>query len=98
MNISFQHPISDLFVSLFLAEEERNCIDPSGRLLFRKPKEKTDDVPTKSDIVDVASNKNLKRKPAAAASTADKDCDDTKKKAKTQLLSFMDESGFDGDD
>ena len=81
-----------------LAEEEKQCIDSSGRLLFRKPKEKSDDAPTKSDIVEIAgSNKNLKRKPAAAATT-DKNCDETKKKAKTQLLSFMDESGFDGDD
>jgi len=87
-----------------LAEEEKKCIDSSGRLLFRKPKEKSDDTnvaPTKSDIVEMASNKIIKRK--TPITTADKDhnhgnSDETKKKAKTQLLSFMDESGFDGDD
>jgi hypothetical protein len=80
-----------------LAEEEKKCIDSSGRLLFRKPKEKSDDTnvaPTKSDIVEMASNKIIKRKTPITTTNSD----ETKKKAKTQLLSFMDESGFDGDD
>lgn len=85
-----------------LAEEEKKCIDSTGRLLFRKPKEKTTDTEassSKSEIIDMGSNKSTKRK----TSTGQKDDDsrrpdDAKKKTKSQLLSFMDESGFDGDD
>ena len=58
-----------------LVEEERKCIDPHGRLLFRKPKEKSDEpgdtgaaTTSKSDIIEMASNKPSKRKAAAAAS------------------------------
>ncbi len=93
-------------IKFFLAEEEKKCIDSSGRLLFRKPKEKPDDIAvpsTKSDIVEMASNKNIKRKTPTTTTTTQKDNDpdnsnEIKKKTKTQLLSFMDESGFDGDD
>ena len=49
----------------------------------------------------MASNKTVKRK-NAPVSTTTKETDsgntNEKKKAKAQLLSFMDESGFDGDD
>lgn len=102
LNILFQVFYASMICS-FLVEEEKNCIDPTGRLLFRKPKEKsadTDTPPVKSDIVEMASNKSTKRKPPI---TTQKDndhgnTDESKKKTKTQLLSFMDESGFDGDD
>ncbi|CAF0808901.1 unnamed protein product [Adineta steineri] len=89
------------------ADEEKKCIDPTGRLLFRKPKEKSDesDVSTiKPDIINMASNKTTKRKaPTTITTTTQNDESDhgisnEKKKTKTQLLSFMDESGFDGDD
>lgn len=79
-------------------EEEKQCIDSTGRLLFRKPKEKSDEIdvpPTKSEIIEIASNKTTKRKNP----TTQKETDlGNTKKAKTQLLSFMDETGFDGDD
>ncbi|CAF2142670.1 unnamed protein product [Rotaria magnacalcarata] len=91
------------------AEEEKNCIDSTGRLLFRKPKEKSDESDTttttsKSDIVEMASNKTNKRKHTTASTTTEKESHhhhehvNEPKKTKTQLLSFMHESGFDGDD
>ncbi|UJR37473.1 hypothetical protein I4U23_030176 [Adineta vaga] len=85
------------------AEEEKKCIDSSGRLLFRKPKEKSDESDVsapKSDIIDMASNKSTKRKNPESISTKETHHVDSneKKKTKSQLLSFMDESGFDGDD
>jgi hypothetical protein len=51
----------------------------------------------------MASNKTIKRKnPSTSTSTTPKESDHGNsneiKKTKTQLLSFMDESGFDGDD
>lgn len=88
------------FIYLCIAEEERKCIDSTGRLLFRKPKEKSDetDVPTnKSDIIDITSNKTTKRKNLPPTTEKEHDVTTTKK-TKTQLLSFMDESGIDGDD
>jgi len=88
------------FFVIFLAEEEKKCIDSSGRLLFRKPKEKsneTDIPPNKSDIIEIASNKTTKRKNSNP--TTQKEIDHgNSKKTKTQLLSFMDETGIDGDD
>ena len=45
----------------------------------------------------MASNKTIKRKTPTSHDDQNK-MDETKKKTKTQLLSFMDESGFDGDD
>jgi len=87
---------------LLLADEEKQCTDSSGRLLFRKPKEKSDeiDVPSsKSDIIEIASNKTTKRKNATTTpNESDPGNANEKKKTKTQLLSFMDEDGFDGDD
>ena len=73
-----------------LAEEEKKCVDATGRLLFRKPKDKPDesDAPaSKSEIVEVASSKATKRKPPTSDAVSEK------KKAKAQLLSFMDEGG-----
>lgn len=48
----------------------------------------------------MASNKSTKRKSSETNATKDstQDKSNEKKKSKTQLLSFMDESGFDGDD
>lgn len=87
---------------LFLADEEKNCIDSHGRLLFRKPKEKSDEcqpAPSKSDIVEIASNKTAKRKNTTHTEQEGNHGNSSeKKKAKAQLLSFMDESGIDGDD
>ncbi|CAF0942059.1 unnamed protein product [Adineta ricciae] len=85
------------------AEEEKKCTDSTGRLLFRKPKEKSNESESsanKSDIVDMASNKSTKRKSSETNATKDtsEGKSNEKKKTKTQLLSFMDESGFDGDD
>ena len=92
-------------ICLFLAEEERKCVDSTGRLLFRRPKEKPDESEAppaaKSEIVEIASTKAIKRKqPATTKSELAKEQGNILegKKAKTQLLSFMDESGFDGDD
>jgi hypothetical protein len=85
---------------LFLAEEEKQCIDSSGRLLFRKPKEKSDETdvpPIKSDIIEIASNKTTKRKNPNPTIQKESNLGNSKK-TKTQLLSFMDESGIDGDD
>lgn len=72
-------------------------------MLFRKPKEKVDDADSstpKSDIVDLVSNKTSKRKTSTTTTQKDSSAGKTNepKKTKTQLLSFMDESGFDGDD
>ncbi|CAF0807111.1 unnamed protein product [Rotaria sordida] len=87
------------------ADEEKKCIDSNGRLLFRKPKEKTDDnisATNKSDIIDMASNKSIKRKTPTSSTIIQKESNDgnsnEKKKTKAQLLSFMNESGIDGDD
>ncbi|CAF1051461.1 unnamed protein product [Rotaria sp. Silwood1] len=88
------------------AEEEKKCIDSNGRLLFRKPKEKSDEsasTTSKSDIVEMASNKSTKRKnPIPSTTTTQKESNhgnsNETKKTKIQLLSFMNESGIDGDD
>ena len=97
------------FIACFiLAEEEKNCIDSTGRVLFRKPKEKVESTGNeatgsssmkKSEIVEIASGKSVKRKPTTnEASNDSNNKNHETKKPKTQLLSFMDESGFDGDD
>ena len=90
---------------MFPAAEERKCIDSAGRLLFRKPKERSDEVDVttnKSDIIEMTSNKPTKRKNPTSTMTKQRDVNhgntNDKKKTKTQLLSFMDESGIDGDD
>ncbi|CAF2622279.1 unnamed protein product [Rotaria sp. Silwood2] len=87
------------------ADEEKKCIDSNGRLLFRKPKEKSDDsvaATSKSDIIEMASNKSTKRKNPPPSTTTQKESNhgnsSEKKKTKIQLLSFMNESGIDGDD
>ncbi|CAF0778357.1 unnamed protein product [Rotaria sp. Silwood1] len=89
------------------AEEEKKCIDSNGRLLFRKPKEKSDEsasTTSKSDIVEMASNKSTKRKNPipSTTTTTQKESNhgnsNETKKTKIQLLSFMNESGIDGDD
>ncbi|CAF3028543.1 unnamed protein product [Rotaria sp. Silwood2] len=87
------------------ADEEKKCIDSNGRLLFRKPKEKSDDsvaATSKSDIIEMASNKSTKRKNPRPSTTTQKESNhgnsSEKKKTKIQLLSFMNESGIDGDD
>ena len=47
----------------------------------------------------MGSNKSTKRKTSSNQKEQDsRSPDDTKKKTKTQLLSFMDQGGFDGDD
>jgi hypothetical protein len=90
------------------AEEEQKCVDATGRLLFRKPKEKSDESDTgtatsssnnnnKVDIIDMASNKTIKRKQTTNKHEEEKNTSEMKR-AKTQLLSFMDEEDIDGDD
>jgi len=82
------------FLLLLLAEEEKKCIDSSGRLLFRKPKEKSDEInvsSSKSDIIEMASTKTTKRKTPITTSQKEIDHENSneKKKTKIQLLSFM---------
>src|SRR5689334_13413542 len=97
--MNYSNVLQSSFFFSFVAEEEKKCIDSNGRLLFRKPKEKsneTDITSNKSEIIEIASNKTLKRK--NTTTTTQKEIDhgnsNEKKKTKTQLLSF----NIDGDD